>query len=88
MRMVERGDGTGFTLEALAELGFGSLQGDDAIQARVAGLPHLAHAALADGGEDLVRTQAFTGRQRHWVISLLLGDGPVDGGVLTNRRYH
>jgi hypothetical protein len=31
----------------------------------VGGLPHLAHAALADGGEDFVRAEFVTCRERH-----------------------
>ncbi len=64
VRMVELRDRAGFAVEPLAELrisgeGFGQdLDGDDAIEARVAGLVDLAHAAGAEGGEDLVRAEA------------------------------
>jgi hypothetical protein len=50
VRMIQRGDGAGFLLEAGA-VAFGeALDRDRAIQTRVASLPHFAHAARADPG--------------------------------------
>ena len=54
MGMIQRGDRAGFLLETRGVLALQPLDGDDAIQARVARLPHFAHAARAEGGEDLV----------------------------------
>ena len=57
--MVERGDGPGLVLEAAAAIGVSGeagrqdLDSDDAIEAGVPRLVHLAHAAGPNGGEDL-----------------------------------
>src|SRR5262252_7450643 len=48
MRMVERSDCPGFALESFAELLTRSLDGDDAIESRVACLPHFTHSTRAD----------------------------------------
>jgi hypothetical protein len=55
--MIESGYGSGFALEAFGELLIGSLERDNSIQARVAGLVHFAHATRADGREDFVGTE-------------------------------
>src|SRR5688572_20002402 len=61
--MIERGDGAGLTLEPLAELRPGrglsqnDLYRDNTIEARVARLIHLAHAAFAQLGHDDVGTE-------------------------------
>ena len=60
--MVQRGDRARFALEALGELLGRNLDGDVAAQARVVRAVHLAHAARADLGQDLVRAEALTGR--------------------------
>ncbi len=57
VRVVQRGCGASFTREAIAELSMGNLQGDDAVQAAVAGLEDLAHSALADRRDHLVWTE-------------------------------
>jgi hypothetical protein len=41
------------------------LDGNDAIEARVPSLIHLAHAPIADGGEDLVGTELRARGERH-----------------------
>ena len=41
------------------------LDGDGAVEAGVAGLVHLTHAALADLGGDLVRAERGAGLERH-----------------------
>ena len=67
VRVVQPGDGLGLALEAGtavgvgAELGRQDLDGDAAIEAGVAGLVDLAHAARADGGLDLVGPEARAG---------------------------
>jgi hypothetical protein len=71
VRMLEGGDRAGFALEAVSRLGgLGDirgqhLDGDVAIEPRVARLVDLAHAARADRGDDLVRSQACTSRECH-----------------------
>ena len=47
--VVERRDGAGFAAETLAEDLAGGFDGDDAVEAGVAGLPDLTHAAGAEG---------------------------------------
>ncbi len=55
--MVQGRHRSGFLLETLGELFFRNLDRDDAIEARVAGLIHLAHSARADGSQDFVGSQ-------------------------------
>lgn len=52
--MIQRGDGSGFPLEALAELLSADLDSDRAVQAGVAGFVYFAHAAGANRRDDLV----------------------------------
>ena len=65
--VVERGNGAGFTLKAGAQLGAGcallaeNLDGDIAVEARVAGAIHLAHAAYSECGLDLIDAKAGIG---------------------------
>ncbi len=74
--MVEGGGGAGLTLEARAAVGVlgevrgQDLDGDGAVQARVARAVDLAHPARAKGREDLVGTEARSGRERHSAASL------------------
>ena len=69
--MIELRDRAGLAVEALAELRIGgervreNLDRDRAIEARVARLVDLAHAAGAEGGEDFVRAEASAGLQCH-----------------------
>src|ERR1700676_1641755 len=65
IRMIERGDGFGFALEALRELGGGNLDSYVAIQARIARAVDLAHAARADGRENLIGAQVVAGGEGH-----------------------
>src|SRR5262249_25009640 len=61
--MVQAGYRAGLAFQALAKLGMlGELRGqdfngDDAVQTRIAGFIDLAHAACAEGVEDLVRPE-------------------------------
>jgi hypothetical protein len=81
VRVIQSGDGFRFSLKprtALrvgADVGREELDGNAAVEARVAGLVYLAHAARADGGLDLVRAEAGAGQERHisWA-----DDGPQD----------
>src|SRR5207253_1488094 len=52
--VIEGGGGAGLIGEAVVEMGFGGFDGDDAIEAGVAGLEDLAHAAGSYGLEDFV----------------------------------
>ena len=63
--MVEGGDGVGFLLEAAGEADQRSLNGDVAVEARVASAPDFAHAPFADRREDFVVTELFSGGQGH-----------------------
>src|SRR5450755_3893691 len=61
MRMIQRGHGARFTLEPLGELILGHFDGDDAIEAGIECLPHLAHPTRSDRRKNLVRTELRTG---------------------------
>ena len=63
MRMVQRCDRARFAIEALRELIFRNLDGDDAVQPCVACLPHFAHAPGADALKGLVRSEALAPRK-------------------------
>ncbi len=71
VRMVERRDGAGLTIEALAELRIGGqrfgqdLDRDGAIETCVARAIDLAHPTGAQRRDELVRAQARAGLQGH-----------------------
>src|SRR5260370_36625699 len=65
MRMIQRSNRAGFLLEACRMLPLQSLDGDDAVQPRITRLPHLAHAALADGRDDFIRAEFVAWLERH-----------------------
>jgi hypothetical protein len=65
MRMIQRSDRSGFLLKASAVRAFELLERDNAVQPRVTGLPHLAHATGANACEDLVRAEFFADGKRH-----------------------
>ena len=48
-----------------ASCGGQNLDGDDAVEPRIAGFEHLAHAARAEGGLNFIRAEASAGRQSH-----------------------
>ena len=60
VRMIQAGDGLCFALESLAQFGTvrkmsgKNLDGNDAIEAGIAGFINLAHSARTDSGEDFV----------------------------------
>jgi hypothetical protein len=92
VRMLEARDVARLALEALAPPGIGGdagrqdLDRDQTIQARVARLEHLAHAALADEREHFVRSESGSGGQhrnlgRCFTYNRLPGVPPVTAFV-------
>ena len=69
--MVQRGNRLRFGREPAKALGIGGnrrvqdLDGDIAVEPRIAGAVDLAHPAGADEPDDLVRTETVTRLQRH-----------------------
>jgi hypothetical protein len=67
VRMIERGNSTGFPVEAFTPVGIGrkmlgkNLDRYRTIKPRISRAIDLAHTACADRCDDLVRTQARTG---------------------------
>ena len=78
VRMIELRDRARFAVEPLAELRVGGealgqdLDRDGAIEARVARLVDLAHAARADRRRDFVRAEASAGGQRHRAVCVFV----------------
>ena len=60
--MIQRRHGASFALETLTELGLGSFDRNDAIEARVASLVHFAHSARTDWRKDFVWAEFFARR--------------------------
>ena len=67
MWMVQRGDGVRFAFEPLGKLFGGNLDGDGAVETRVARLIHFSHTSCAEGREDLIGSQTSPSRERHTV---------------------
>src|SRR5262245_54166772 len=71
VRVIERGQGLGFTLKSREPVGVGSqrrgqhLQRDVSFEIRIEGAIHLAHAADADGSLNLVGAEARAWSQYH-----------------------
>ena len=71
VRMVERRQHLRLALKARDAIGIGgkeirkNLDGDVAAQPRIAGSIHFAHAACADGGDNLVRSESSAGSEGH-----------------------
>src|SRR5439155_10247003 len=90
--VVELRDSARLTLEALGELLFRHLHRNDAIQASVPGLIHLAHPTRADGRDNLIGTQPGSGRNGHTsCLSILAAFSlrrAVDEPVARKHRYH
>ncbi len=63
--IVQGGDRPGFAFEPLGKLRPADLDGDDPIEAGVFGPVHIAHATRSDSGQNLVRSEASAGGQRH-----------------------
>ena len=71
VRMVERRQHLRLALKARDAIGIGgkeirkNLDGDVAAQPRITRSIHFAHAACADGGHNLVRSESSAGREGH-----------------------
>ena len=65
--VIEGGDGAGFAIEAFGELVFGDFEGDDAVEAGIAGFPDFSHASGAERVEDLEGSEAFAGCGHSWM---------------------
>ena len=71
VRVIEARDGPGFALEALLQIRIVQrtmrqhLDGDGAIEPRVAGPIDLSHSSCPDGSDDFVGPEAATFVQRH-----------------------
>jgi hypothetical protein len=63
--MVQRGDGAGFPLESFTEARRRNFDRHVPPETGIAGLVHLAHAALADGRDDFIRTESITWLEWH-----------------------
>jgi hypothetical protein len=80
MGMIQRRDGPRLPLEprpqilARGDVRREHLDRDRSVEPRVASFVDFAHAARAERGEDLVGTEANTGRQRH-IVQLILSQG-------------
>src|SRR5262249_43327116 len=71
VRMLEGSDGSGLPLEAMQAVGTGRpVGGDDldrylTLQTRVAGAVNLAHSARPEWGDNLIRAETTSRRERH-----------------------
>ena len=65
MRMVQRGDGPDFALEALTRAGLEDLDGDGAVETGVAAFVDFPHASSANRREDLIGPQFVTSSEGH-----------------------
>jgi hypothetical protein len=89
VRVTQAGNGLRFALEAGTAVGIGTglgwkdLDGNRAVEAGVAGAVHLAHAAGADEGIDLVGTEARATGER-----LAQQDDGCRGGGMRGRAVH
>ena len=64
--MIQRGNGFGFTLEALAELLAGNFDRDIPIQTRVLGAIHFSHAARANGAQGFRKDRVYRRQKAAW----------------------
>ena len=65
VRVIQRRDRVGFTLEAIAELLGGHLDRHFAVQPRVVGAVDFAHASDTDRRGDFIRAQPVAGNEWH-----------------------
>ena len=95
MRMIERRDGARLALEPRAQVGIAGdvrredLDGDAAIEPRVAGFVDFAHAASTQRADDFIRTETRASGERHgFGVNILYFAGPERriGGFETKVR--
>lgn len=78
--MIQRRDRAGFAIEPFEQVGVGgelfgeNLDCDRAIEPRVAGPVHFAHATGPDRRHNLVRSESSTRRERHGEATLYGGE--------------
>jgi hypothetical protein len=90
VRMIERRKHLGFALQACDALGISreafehDLDGDRALQFRIARAVHLAHAASTERVNDLVRADSRPCGKRHGVASILLAKLARSSGLESN----
>src|SRR5579864_2462415 len=65
IRMIQCGDGFGFTLEALRELRGGDFDGHVTIQPWITRAIHIAHATCANRSKDFIWAEFVACRERH-----------------------
>jgi hypothetical protein len=63
--VIQGGDGFGFPPESFTELRGAKLDCDNTIEARIARLPHLSHAASSNSGDDFVWAELCPDGERH-----------------------
>src|SRR5271167_4968603 len=86
--MVQRRDAARLLLETVHPLGVGGdglgqhLDGNGAVQPRVASAVHLAHAALADGRDDFVGAKFVVCGQCHWQLQKLYDEARPAGLIV------
>lgn len=74
VRMVQCGDRSRFALEPVGEPFVYDLNRNQAVDARISRFVHFAHAALANGLEDLEMVKPITGGARHTITKLSLSE--------------
>ena len=88
VRMIQRGDGMSFPLEALAELLGADFDRYSAVKPRVPRLVDFTHATGANGCEDLVRAESGAYGEEHkvsWILHHNLRGFQYDSAIF--RRY-
>jgi hypothetical protein len=96
IRMIQGRDGASLALDAVCEMLGGNLDRHIAVQAGVARLVHLTHAAGADQLQDFIRADPrSTGKRHLWILPRPLphGRGSVSyckdaSGFLSRARGH
>src|SRR5262245_57078722 len=82
--MIQGGNSLCFALEPVSETCRGRLDGDFAVDARVAGAIDLAHPATADRRNDLVSPETVTDIQRHEPSGQGMREAPSAGRLSSN----
>ena len=66
------------TIRIESDVGWEQLERDLAIELRIAGAIHLAHAAGAEGTENLVRTELAAGRDHVRAVERIIARSPSE----------